>query len=273
MNKKQSELLFTRFEQIRNEIEGVEFWSARDLQDILGYARWENFHKSVKKALDSCKNTSKDTENHFREVTKMVDIGSNTKRELKDYALTRYACYLVAQNGDSSKEEIAFAQSYFAVQTRKQELIEKRFLETERVTAREKLTDTEKVLSALVRQKNANFGYIRSTGDKALFGGLSTGQMKEKLDIPTNRPLANYLQTSLIKGKDFAASLTNDSIRANNLNSTQEIAKEHKNNNKEVRGVFLRRGTKPEELPPAEDLKKVKRRIASDTRKLKKGSK
>ncbi|WP_338814754.1 DNA damage-inducible protein D [Bernardetia sp. Wsw4-3y2] len=273
MNKHQSELLFARFEQIRKEIEGVEFWSARELQNILGYARWENFNKSIQKALESCKNSSEDAHNHFREVTKMVDIGSKTTRELKDYALTRYACYLVAQNGDPSKDEIAFAQSYFAVQTRKQELIEKRFLENERVTAREKLTDTEKVLSALVKQRNANFGYIRSNGDKALFGGLSTKQMKEKLDIPTNRPLADYLQTSLIKGKDFAASLTNDSIKEYNLNSTSKISKEHKKNNEEVRGVFLRRGTKPEELPPAEDLKKVKRRIASDTKKLKKGSK
>ncbi len=273
MNKNQSELLFTRFEQIRKEIEGVEFWSARELQEILGYARWENFYKSIQKAFESCKNSSEDAYNHFREVTKMVEIGSKTKRELKDYALTRYACYLVAQNGDPTKDEIAFAQSYFAIQTRKQELIEKRFLENERVTAREKLTDTEKVLSALVKQKNANFGYIRSSGDKALFGGLSTQQMKEKLDVPTNRPLADYLQTSLIKGKDFAASLTNDTIKENNLSSTNEIAREHKKNNEEVRGVFLRRGTKPEELPPAEDLKKVKRRIESDTLKLKKGSK
>ncbi len=273
MNTNQLELLFTRFEQIRKEIERVEFWSARELQEILGYERWENFYKSIQKALESCKNSSEDSHNHFREVTKMVEIGSKTKRELKDYALTRYACYLVAQNGDSSKEEIAFAQSYFAVQTRKQELIEKRFLENERITAREKLTDTEKVLSVLVKQKNANFAYIRSTGDKALFGGLSTGQMKDKLEIPTSRPLADYLQTSLIKGKDFAASLTNDSIKANNLNSTDEIAKEHKTNNEEVRGVFLRRGTKPEELPTAEDFKKVKRRIEGDTRKLKKGSK
>ena len=270
---KQSNELFEKLESIRKEIENVEYWSARDLQNVFGYDKWENFHKVVKRAAVSIENTSESVELHFLEVRKMFTIGNGAEREMKDYALTRYACYLVAQNGDPNKEEIAFAQSYFAVQTRKQELIEKRFLETERVTAREKLTDTEKVLSALVRQKNANFGYIRSTGDKALFGGLSTGQMKEKLDIPTNRPLANYLQTSLIKGKDFAASLTNDSIRANNLNSTQEIAKEHKNNNKEVRGVFLRRGTKPEELPPAEDLKKVKRRIASDTRKLKKGSK
>lgn len=273
MNKKQSELLFTRFEQIRNEIQGVEFWSARDLQELFDYKEWRNFEKAIKKAIDSCKNALEKTENHFVESNKMVEIGSQTKRELRDYALTRYACYLIAQNGDPSKEEIAFAQSYFAIQTRKQELIEKRFLENERVTAREKLTETEKVLSALVKQKNANFGYIRSIGDKALFGGLSTQQMKEKLEIPTNRPLADYLQTSLIKGKDFAASLTNDSIKANNLSSTDEIAKEHKNNNEEVRGVFLRRGTKPEELPPAEDLKKVKRRIASDTRKLKKGSK
>jgi DNA-damage-inducible protein D len=225
MNKNQSELLFTRFEQIRNEVEGVEFWSARDLQELFDYKEWRNFEKSVQKAMIACKNTSISVDLHFVESNKSYKMPNGGEKSIKDYALTRYACYLVAQNGDSSKEEIAFAQSYFAVQTRKQELIEKRFLETERVTAREKLTDTEKVLSTLVRQKNANFGYIRSTGDKALFGGLSTKQMKEKLDIPNNRPLADYLQTSLIKGKDFAASLTNDSIKEYNLNSTTEISK------------------------------------------------
>ena len=161
MNKKQSELLFTSFEEMCKEVEGVEFWSARDLQNILGYARWENFYKSIQKASDSCKNSFEDAYNHFREVTKTIDMPKGATKDIKDYALTRYACYLVAQNGESSKEEITFAQSYFAVQTRKQELIEKRFLENERVVAREKLTDTEKVLSTLVKQKNANFGYIR----------------------------------------------------------------------------------------------------------------
>lgn len=220
MNKNQSDLLFSHFEQIRKEVEGIEFWSARELQELFDYKEWRNFEKAIKKAMLSCENASEAVKNHFVESNKMVEIGSSTKRNVKDYALTRYACYLVAQNGDPTKDEIAFAQSYFAVQTRKQELVEKRFLENERVTAREKLTETEKVLSSLVKQKNANFGYIRSAGDKALFGGLSTGQMKEKLDIPTSRPLADYLQTSLIKGKDFAASLTNDIIKAHNLNST-----------------------------------------------------
>ena len=268
MKKSQSNELFEKLESIRNEIEGVEYWSARDLQEIFGYERWENFKKAVDRAAISVENTSESVENHFRDATKMVDIGSNTKRKVKDYALTRYACYLVAQNGDPNKEEIAFAQSYFATQTRKQELVEKRYLESERIMARGKLTETEKVLSELVNQRNANFGYIRAMGDKALFGGLTTGQMKERLNVPQNKPIADYLQTTLIKGKDFAASLTNDNIKIKDLNTTPDIADEHATNNDEVRQLLIRRGIVPEELPAAEDAKKVKRRLNSEGKKL-----
>ena len=268
MKKSQSNELFEKLESIRNEIEGVEYWSARDLQEVFGYDRWENFHKAVKRAAISIENTSETLDSHFREVTKMFIIGNGAEREMKDYALTRYACYLIAQNGDPAKEEIAFAQSYFAIQTRKQELIEKRYLESERVTVREKLTETEKVLSELVNQRNANFGLIRSVGDKALFGGLTTSQMKEKLNVPQNKPIADYLQTTLIKGKDFAASLTNDNIKIKDLNTTTDIADEHSINNDEVRQLLIRRGIVPEELPAAEDVKKVKRRLNSEGKKL-----
>lgn len=268
MKKSQSNELFEKLESIRNEIESVEYWSARDLQEVFGYTKWENFDKAIHKAIISCEKSTENAQNHFLDVRKMVEIGSNTKREVKDYALTRYACYLIAQNGDPNKEEIAFAQSYFATQTRKQELVEKRYLESERITARGKLTETEKVLSELVSQRNANFGYIRAMGDKALFGGLTTGQMKERLNVPQNKPIADYLQTTLIKGKDFAASLTNDNIKTKDLNTTLDIADEHATNNDEVRQLLIRRGIVPEELPAAEDAKKVKRRLNSEGKKL-----
>ena len=234
MKNAQSNELFEKLESIRKEIENVEYWSARDLQEVFDYTQWRNFEKVIQKAAISVENTSESVELHFAEVSKSYILPNGGEKIIKDYALTRYACYLIAQNGDPSKEEIAFAQSYFAVQTRKQELIEKRYLESERVTAREKLTETEKVLSQLIKQRNANFGYIRSKGDKALFGGNSTQQMKDKLNVPKNKPLSDYLQTTLLKGKDFAASLTNDNIKNKNLNDTQGIANEHSLNNQGV---------------------------------------
>lgn len=268
MKKSHSSELFKKLETIRNEVEGVEYWSARDLQELFSYKEWRNFEKVIKKAAISVENTSQSLELHFVETNKSYTMPNGGEKIIRDYALTRYACYLVAQNGDPSKEEIAFAQSYFATQTRKQELVEKRYLESERVTARGKLTETEKVLSELVSQRNANFGYIRAMGDKALFGGFTTGQMKEKLGVPKNKPIADYLQTTLIKGKDFAASLTNDNIKIKDLDTTNEIADEHSTNNDEVRQLLIRRGIVPEELPAAEDVKKVKRRLNSEGKKL-----
>jgi len=200
MKKSQSNELFKKLESIRKEIENVEYWSARDLQEIFDYTQWRNFEKVIQKAIISCEKGLQSTSDHFAEVSKMVDIGSNTNRSLKDYALTRYACYLVAQNGDPAKEEIAFAQSYFAIQTRKQELIEKRIEETERVQKRDKLTGSEKLLSFLAFERGVDgsgFGRIRLKGDAALFGGNSTQQMKDKLGVPKNRPLADYLDTAL----------------------------------------------------------------------------
>lgn len=268
MKKSQSNQLFEKLESIRNEIEGVEYWSARDLQNVFDYTQWRNFEKVIQKAAISVENTSQSIDLHFAEVSKSYILPNGGEKIIKDYALTRYACYLIAQNGDPSKEEIAFAQSYFATQTRKQELVEKRYLESERVTVREKLTETEKVMSELVSQRNANFGIIRSIGDKALFGGLTTSQMKEKLNVPQNKPIADYLQTTLIKGKDFAASLTNDNIKIKDLNTTMDIADEHSINNDEVRQLLIRRGIVPEELPAAEDVKKVQRRLNSEGKKL-----
>ena len=250
---------------------GTEFWCARDLQFLLGYARWENFSKVVNKGITACQNAGYTPRDHFLGITKMVDLGSGAKREIEDIALTRYACYLIAQNGDPTKDEIAFAQTYFAVQTRKQEVIEKRLAETERIGARHKLTQSEKELSGIIFERlgeGQSFAVIRSRGDRALFGGRTTKDMKDKLGVPARRSLADFLPTITIKAKDFANEITNFNIKQNDLRHQRIISGEHVKNNEEVRKLLIDRGIVPEALPPAEDVKKVARRLASEQKKL-----
>jgi len=259
-------------EMVRNFPDsGVEFWCARDLQMLLGYARWENFAKVIDKAITACQNSGYDPKDHFLGVTKMVDLGSGAKREIQDIALTRYACYLIAQNGDPAKEQIAFAQTYFAVQTRKQEVIERRLAEAEPVSARRKLTHSEKQLSGIIfdrLRENESFGRIRSKGDSALFGGRTTQNMKDRLAVPRGRPLADFLPTITIKAKDFANEITNFNIKQNDLRTEPGITDEHVKNNREVRRLLVDRGIVPERLPPAEDVRKVERRLVSERKKL-----
>jgi DNA-damage-inducible protein D len=250
---------------------GTEFWCARDLQMLLGYARWENFAKVIDKAITACQNSGYAPKDHFLGITKMVDLGSGAKREVEDIALTRYACYLIAQNGDPAKEQIAFAQTYFAVQTRKQEIIEKRLAEAERVGARKRLTRSEKELSGIIFERlrdNESFGRIRSKGDTALFGGRTTQDMKGRLGVPQGRPLADFLPTITIKAKDFANEITNFNIKQNALSTESRITDEHVKNNRDVRKLLVDRGIVPEALPPVEDVKKVERRLASEQKKL-----
>jgi DNA-damage-inducible protein D len=238
---------------------------------LLGYARWENFAQVVERAITSCETAGFDPRDHFRDVTKMVDLGSGSQREIADIALTRYACYLIAQNGDPAKDQIAFAQTYFAVQTRKQEIIEQRLAEAERVNARKKLTTSEKELSGIIFDRlgnNESFGLIRSKGDRALFGGRTTQEMKDKLKVPTGRPLADFLPTITIKAKDFANEITNFNIKERSLKTENGITDEHVRNNKDVRKLLVDRGIVPEKLPPAEDVKKVERRLVSEQKKL-----
>lgn len=250
---------------------GTEFWCARDLQVQLGYTKWENFAKVIDKAITACKNAGYEPKDHFADIRKMVDLGSGAKREIQDIALTRYACYLIAQNGDPAKEPIAFAQTYFAVQTRKQEVIEKRLEEAERVAARHKLSQTEKELSGIIFDRlrdNESFGRIRSKGDQALFGGRTTRDMKGKLGVPDGRALADFLPTITIKAKDFANEITNHNIRQKDLRMESTISGEHVKNNQEVRKLLVDRGIVPELLPPAEDVKKVQRRLTSQPKSL-----
>lgn len=250
---------------------GTEFWCARDLQTLLGYARWENFAKVVEKAATSCRKAGYEPRDHFLEVTKKVSLGSGAQRDIDDIALTRYACYLIAQNGDSSKDAIAFAQTYFALQTRKQEIIEQRIAEAERVSARKKLIRSEKELSGIIfdrLRENESFARIRSKGDRALFGGRTTQDMKNRLGVPKARPLADFLPTITIKAKDFANEITNFNIKEHGLRTEPGIADEHVKNNQEVRKLLLDRGIVPENLPAAEDVKKVERRLASERKKL-----
>jgi DNA-damage-inducible protein D len=262
--------LTTTFEGHAQQTEnGVEFWLARDLQQLLGYKEWRNFLNIVTKAKTACEVSGHQTADHFVDVNKMVDLGSGSQREIPDIMLTRYACYLVAQNGDPAKQEIAFAQTYFAVQTRRAELIEQRLLEAERILARKKLSDTEKELSHLIYEQtggNQDFALIRSKGDHALFG-RSTQAMKAQWRVPDSRPLADFAPTIILKAKDFATEITIHNARAHGISSEPEISREHVTNNAAVRQTLLNRGIRPESLPPAEDVKKVERRLTSDEKK------
>jgi DNA-damage-inducible protein D len=263
--------LFQKFEAASAQINQVECWSARALSDLFGYADWRNFVNVVEKAKVACSNSGEQPENHFVDITKMVRIGSGTEREVDDIALTRYACYLVAQNGNPAKPEVAFAQTYFAVQTRKQEIIEQRLLDIARVTAREKLSKSENKLSGIIYERGVDevgFAVIRSKGDQALFGGFTTQDMKRKLKVPESRPLADFLPTLTIKAKDFATELTSHNVTEKDLKGQEAISKEHVENNKAVRKMLHERGVKPESLPPAEDVKKIKRKLESDDKKV-----
>jgi DNA-damage-inducible protein D len=254
------------FEESAYEQDGVEYWLARELQILLGYSDWRNFINAVEKAKESCKTIGEAVLDHFVDVTKMVKIGSGAERKQDDIMLTRYACYLIAQNGDPKKEQIAFAQSYFAIQTRKQELLEERIRLNERLQAREKLAATETELSKNIYERgvdNKGFANIRSKGDWALFGGLNTGNMKKKLSIPENRPLADFLPTITITAKQLATEITNFNVMQHDLKGESRITVEHVKNNKDVRGLLGKSGIKPEQLPAEEDIKKLERRVKS----------
>ena len=254
------------FEEYAYEQDGVEYWLARELQELLGYTDWRNFSNAINKAKESCETTNERVLDHFVDVNKMVKIGSGAERKQEDIMLTRYACYLIAQNGDPKKQQIAFAQSYFAIQTRKQELLEERIQLMERLAAREKLAATETELSKNIFERgvdNKGFAIIRSKGDGAMFGGHNTSAMKRKLGIAENRPLADFLPTITITAKQLATEITNFNVKKNDLKGETKITTEHVKNNKDVRALLGKSGIKPEQLPAEEDIKKLERRVKS----------
>ncbi len=248
---------------------GVEFWLARDLQQLLDYEEWRNFQKVILKAKIACEGSGHEVSDHFVDVNKTINMPKGAQKTIDDFMLTRYACYLIAQNGDSRKETIAFAQTYFAVQTRKLELIEKRVLETERISARRKLADSEKELSGIIFEqigKGKNFGVIRSKGDKALFG-YTTSQMKKKWNVKKGRALADFAPTIILKAKDFAAEITIFNAKENRMKTAHQISGEHVINNQSVRKTLIERGIRPESLPAEEDIQKVERKIKTAEKK------
>ncbi len=260
-----------KFDEIRHEENEVEFWYARELMHLLGYSKWQNFENVLSKAEVACANNGITVENHFAETSKMVTLGSGANREVEDYMLTRYACYLIAENGDSRKEQIAFAQSYFAVQTRKQELIEERISYIERTEARGKLRESEKRLSQNIYERGVDdvgFGRIRSKGDQALFGGFTTKQMKDRLGVQDKRPLADFLPTLTIAAKNLATEMTNYNVEEKDLQGENAITVEHVENNTSVREMLEQRGIRPENLPASEDIKKLERRVKREEKKL-----
>ena len=255
-----------RFEEYAYEQDGIEYWVARELQELLEYTQWRNFENVITKAKIACEKSGNAISDHFADVSKKVQLGSGATKDVPDFMLTRYACYLIAQNGDPKKEQIAFAQSYFAIQTRKQELLEERIQLMERLQAREKLAATETELSKNIFERgvdNKGFAIIRSKGDWAMFGGLNTSAMKRKLGIKDNRPLADFLPTITITAKQLATEITNFNVKKNDLKGEGNITNEHVKNNKDVRGLLGKSGIKPEELPAEEDIKKLERRVKS----------
>ena len=268
------------FNAIANHIEGengekVEVWFARDLQSRLGYARWENFQVAIGRAVESCKSQNINVDDHFREVTKMVTLGSGAQREIQDYMLTRFACYLIAQNGDPKKEEIAFAQGYFAVQTRRAELIAEHLQYLARIEVRERLRASEKQLSQNIYERGVDdrgYARIRSKGDTVLFGGHTTEDMKRRLGVKSSRPLADFLPTLTIAAKNLATEMTNYNVEQKDLYGEASITTEHMDNNRSVRQMLSQRGIKPEELPPSEDIQKIERRVNSNEKKIEKTS-
>lgn len=277
MEKQLINKLHNNFEDYAHEKDGVEFWYARELQALLDYDEWRNFENVIHKAKIACERSKNQVSDHFVDINKTIPMPKGASKEISDILLTRYACYLIAQNGDPKKDEIAFAMTYFAVQTRKQEIVEQRLAQWERLQAREKLSNTERELSGILFERGVDgqgFARIRSKGDSALFGGNTTQDMKNKLKVPDNRPLADFLPSVTIKAKDLAGEISSFNVKKNkNLQGEISITSEHIKNNQNMRAVLTKSGIYPEDLPVEEDIKKLERKLKSEDKKLPKQTK
>lgn len=244
---------------------GIEYWSARDLQPCLGYSKWHGFEPAIKKAMKSCKQSGNNPQNHFTSACKMVEIGSHTKREVNDYYLSRFACYLIAQNGDSRKPEIAQAQKYFAIQTRRQEISDQMAADLERLETRQQTSVEFKALSSAARNAGVQdkmFGIFHDAGYKGLYGGLGVDAIKAHKGILPKENLMDRMDTTELIANQFRMSQTREKLKRENIKNQRDAMETHEMVGKKVRSAIEEiGGTLPENITPAEPIKKVEKRL------------
>jgi DNA-damage-inducible protein D len=263
----------TSFEGLKQTNQhGAEYWSARDLQPMLGYSQWRRFEQAVDRAITSCKQSGNDPNHHFAGAGKMVELGSGSAREVADYQLSRFACYLIAQNGDPRKPEIASAQKYFAVQARRQELSDQLAADMERLELRKQTGEEFKALSGAAQQagvQNRMFGVFHDAGYKGLYGGLSRDDIKSRKHIPEKDNLMDRMNATELAANQFRMTQTRDKLGRESIRDQQQAIRTHEQVGKEVRDAIKRiGGTPPEGIPPAEHIKEVEKRLKTATPKL-----
>ncbi len=258
--------------RVSNDDHPMEFWSARDLMPMLGYTKWQKFTEVIERAKAACKLSGQNIDDHVTGAGKMIATGKGATRKIEDFFLTRYAFYLIAQNGDPRKPEIALAQTYFATQTRKQELLEQRDMESKRLDARAKLRETESKIESTVYERGikypVEFATFKNKHIEALYGGISASQLKKIRKIPPKRSLADFDSHVELKAKDFALAMTDHNIKEKDIRGKEAMNTEVVKNSRETRQALLNRGIKPEHIKPEEDLKLVESRKNKEAKRI-----